>query len=374
MGQRLLFREDGYKNLDAYIKGCGFKRILLVCGNSISRLKIGEYFNSLEERIGVQVVRFDGFEPNPSYDSVVKGVRLFRAKMCDAVFAVGGGSAIDVAKCIKLFAFLDPARNYLEQEIVPNDITLFAMPTTAGTGSEATRFAAIYYKGEKQSVSDPGCIPDTVLLDESTLETLPLYQKKATMLDALCHGVEAFWSVNSTEESRIYSREAIRLILTNKEGYLNNDKIGNSQMLKAANLAGKAINIAQTTAGHAMCYKLTGLYGVSHGHAAAMCVYELWPYMLSHLHRCVDLRGRAYLEGTFLQLAQVFGCDTPKEAAYIYQNFYDSLGLDKPVLRKSTDYEILKRSVNPVRLKNNPVRLDPEAIDRLYHEILERDV
>lgn len=373
MGQRILFREDGYKNLDSYIKERGLKRILLVCSNFIDRLEIGGYFNNLEERTGVMVERFEDFEPNPSYGSVVRGVKVFQERECDAIFAVGGGSAIDVAKCIKLFASMDPTQNYLKQDIIPNDIVLFVMPTTAGTGSEATRFAVIYYKGEKQSVSDPSCIPNTVLLDESTLETLPLYQKKSTMLDALCHGVEAFWSVNSTEESKCYSREAIHLILKNKERYLANDRFGNSQMLKAANLAGKAINIAETTAGHAMCYKLTGLYGVLHGQAAAICIYYLWPYMLCHFHHCVDSRGKAYLEVVFLQLAQVFGCDTPQKAVSVYQSFYDSLCLNKLIVKKSTDYEILKSSVNLVRMKNNPISLSSEAIDRLYHEILGKD-
>ncbi len=373
MGQRVLLREKGYKNLDFYIRENGFKRILLVCGNSIGLLDIGAYFNSLKERIGVKVFRFSDFQPNPSYDSVVKGIEVFKKNMCDAVFAVGGGSAIDVAKCIKLFAAMDPSGNYLEQDIVPNDIKLFAMPTTAGTGSEATRFAVIYYKGEKQSVSDNSCIPDTVLLDAGVLESLPIYQKKSTMLDALCHAIEAYWSVNSTEESKTYSIEAIRLILKNKDLYLTNDKIGNLRMLEAANQAGKAINIAQTTAGHAMCYKLTSLYGISHGHAVAMCIYRLWPYMVHNLCDCTDLRGEIYLKTVFLQLAKVFGCNKVENAVSVYQGFYDSLNLDKPIVRSKMDFEILRRSVNSVRLKNNPVELSSETINKLYHEILEGD-
>ena len=82
----------------------------------------------------------------------------------------------------------------------------------------------------------------------------------------LCHSMESFWSVNSTEESKQYSREAIQLMMKYKNAYLANEAIGNTAMLKAANIAGKAINITQTTAGHAMCYKLTSLYGIAHGH------------------------------------------------------------------------------------------------------------
>ena len=98
---------------------------------------------------------------------------------------------------------------YLRQKIVENDRRLFAVPTTAGTGSEATQFAVIYYRGEKQSVSHKSIIPDTVLFDPSSLKTLSLYQRKVGMMDALSHSIESCWSINSTNESKEYSRIAI---------------------------------------------------------------------------------------------------------------------------------------------------------------------
>ena len=91
------------------------------------------------------------------------------------------------------------------------------------------------------------------------------------MMDAFCHALESFWSVNSTEESRRYSKEAIELVLENMEEYLLNTTDGNAGMLLAANIVGKAINITQTTARHAMCYKITSLFGCAHGHAAVLC-------------------------------------------------------------------------------------------------------
>ena len=99
---------------------------------------------------------------------------------------------MDVAKCIKVFYNMDEQRNYLEQEIVPNDVRLLAAPTTAGTGSEATRDAVLYFEGKKQSVSHESCIPSAVLMDPSLLQTLPEYHRKSSMLDA----TESFWSVN----------------------------------------------------------------------------------------------------------------------------------------------------------------------------------
>lgn len=370
MEQKMIIASENYKELDEYIKENKAKTILLVCDIALPFLKISKYFDALEERMGVKVVKFDDFKPNPQYESVVAGVEVFKKNNCDLIMAVGGGSCIDVAKCIKLYSNMDPDQNYLKQEIVPNDIKLLAVPTTAGTGSEATRYAAIYYQGAKQSVTDYSAIPSTVIVDASVLKTLPEYQKKATMMDTLCHAVESYWSVNSTEESYEYSRQAIKLIVENKDGYLANDDEGCANMLHAANLGGKAINITQTTAGHAMCYKLTSLYGIAHGHAAALCVSKLWPYMTKHTDKCIDPRGETYLKDIFVKIADAMGCDTVEKGIQAFQKIVNDLKLEAPEVKDPSDYDILKTSVNPVRLKNFPVQLDEEAIDRLYHQIL----
>ena len=290
------------------------------------------------------------------------------------IAAIGGGSAIDVAKCIKLFLGMDESINYLQQKIIPNEVKLLAVPTTAGTGSEATRFAVIYYKGEKQSISDDSCIPSIVVFDSSALKTLPEYYRKSTMMDALCHAIESFWSVNSTKNSLEYSTKAIQMILKYMNAYLSNTKEGNSGMQQAAFIAGKAINITQTTAGHAMCYKLTSMYGIAHGHAAALCISELWPYMISHLDKCVDKRGNRYLNMKFNELAMAMGCSKSDEAIEKFRGIVKSVGLKKPYLENKKEISILKASVNLTRLKNNPVKLDDSDIEMLYHQILDYKV
>lgn len=368
--QKIMWAGQDYKELDKYLAESNPQKILLVCGGSISNLKLNDYFESLEERLGIKVIKFSDFEPNPRYESVVKGMKIFSDENCDFIIAVGGGSAMDVAKCIKLFMNMDPSQNYLKQEIIPGDIRFMAVPTTAGTGSEATRYAVIYYNGEKQSVSDHSCIPEAVLMDASVLKTLPLYQKKATMLDALCHALESFWSVNSTPESQAYSKDAIRMILDNSSAYLKNDDDGNSNMLKASFIAGKAINITQTTAGHAMCYKLTTMYGLAHGHACALCVSKLWPFMVNNIDKCIDPRGQQYLREVFDRLAVIMGCKTGIEAAEYFQSFVDEQQLEIPKVKSPEEYEILKTSVNPVRLNNNPIGLTEMDIEMLYRQIL----
>ena len=367
--QELFTASNNYTELDQYYQNQGIKKIFLVCDESIRFLKLNDYFDSIQDRLDIEVVRFCDFQPNPLYESVEKGVKVFLTEACDSITAIGGGSAMDVAKCIKLFSNMNHKDNYLRQTIVPNQIPFIAVPTTAGTGSESTRFAVIYYKGEKQSVADISCIPGTVLIDKSVLKTLPLYQKKSTLLDALCHSLESYWSINSTDESKQYSDKAIREIIQAIPGYLNNEDDANERMMYAANTAGKAINITQTTAGHAMCYKLTSLYKIAHGHAAALVNRVLFPWMLNNTDKCVDPRGEEYLKETFGRIANAFGCNSPADAADKLDSIISDLQLEIPKAEE-TDYEILRKSVNPTRLKNNPVKLDEKTIDSLYHRIL----
>ena len=372
MEQRIITPGENYKGLDDWIRETGVKKLLLVCDGSIWYQKA---FNAhLEEidKIGVEMIGFRDFQPNPLYENVQEGVKLFRAEKCEAIISVGGGSAMDVAKCIKLYGNL-PGNgengSWLNAEYVPNDIPFLAMPTTAGTGSEATRYAVIYYDGKKQSVTSESFIPDTVLMDPDCLITLPPYQKKATMCDALCHAIESYWSVNSTEESKEYSREAIELVIANMDGYLNNTEEGRANMLRAANTAGKAINITQTTAGHAMCYKITSLFGSAHGHAAMLCDRVLFPWMIENTDKCIDPRGQDYLKDTLVEIGKAMGCESAKAGAEKLQQIFNDLGLQVPEAT-GEQFEELKTSVNPIRLKNHPIALDVDTIDKLYREIL----
>ena len=321
------------------------KKVLLVCGNSFDRLEISAPILKLNP------VRFSSFSPNPVYEDVCAGVDLFRASGCDAILAVGGGSALDTAKCIKLFAPMDPGINYLMQPFEGNGIPLLAIPTTAGTGSESTRHAVIYFHGEKQSVSHPGIVPEGVCLIPEVLKDLPLYQKKCTLMDALCQAIESWWSVSATEESIGCSKAAIELICDHWKSFLTSGK-GADRILLASNYAGRAINITATTAPHAMSYKLTSLYGIPHGHAVALCMAQVWAAM-----------------GNEPSLRHIFQ-KMPVDLDW-FLNLLEELELEQPVSEnKARDLEILASSVNPLRLRNNPVTFTPETLRAMYERIL----
>ena len=333
------------------------KKVLLVCGNSFDKLDIAAPIRALNP------VYFRDFSPNPLYEDVCKGVELFRSSHCDAILAIGGGSAMDVAKCIKLFAPMDASQNYLTQPYADSGILLCAIPTTAGTGSESTRHAVIYYGGEKQSVSHLSLVPDYACLVPSVLRGLPLYQKKCTMLDALCQAIESWWSVNSTAESIDYSAQAIRLIVDNWQSYIEaGSPEAAQQILLAANYAGRAISITATTAPHAMSYKLTSLYSIPHGHAVALCLPQVWHFLLSGDGPCNDTRGLQHVQDTLAAL--------PIDVCW-FEDLLAKLELSRPVSsNKAADLELLSDSVNPVRLKNNPILPDKSAIKAMYERIV----
>lgn len=346
----------------------GSTKVFLVCDSSFPFLTIKNDIEQME----VPYVAFDQFTPNPLYEDVCKGVDLFQSAKCDTILAVGGGSSLDVAKCIKLYCKMDKDRLYLEQEYKDTGVKLVAIPTTAGTGSESTRYAVIYYDGKKQSVTHDSIIPDVAILEPKVLKSLPLYQKKCTMMDALCQGIESWWSVNSTDESKNLSKEAVETIMHWWHEYIfENTEASAEAIMHAANLAGQAICITQTTAPHAFSYKITSLYKLPHGHAVAVGLPVIWEYMVGNMDKCIDSRGKEYLASIFDDIAKAMGCQNPSEAIVKFRQMIYEMELNNPVAENmEEELDILSTSVNPVRLKNNPVGLETDVIHSLYKIIV----
>ena len=142
-------------------------------------------------------------------------------------------------------------------------------------------------------------------------------------------------------------------------------------IMQAANWAGQAICITQTTAPHAFSYKITSLYGLPHGHAVAVCLPEIWEYMLEHLDNCIDPRGQEYLQTIFCNIAEAMACNTPLAALRDFRQMLQQMEMPSPSsTNRESDIKCLSESVNPIRLKNNPVQLDTPVIVNLYSNIL----
>lgn len=379
--QIVLGRRNLKEELKTLFMEKSWKRVFLVAGKSFLRLPIGQDLEEIFSDLDLRTYHFSSFQANPLLEDVEKGIEAFSDFQGDVILAVGGGSALDTAKCIKLFSGLSKEKSYLEQEYRENDIPLVVHPTTAGTGSESTPFAVIYQAGEKCSVEHESIYPRYRIEDARSLRTLPLFQKKATLLDALSHAMEAIWSKYSNEDSRAYGQKAISLILTNYKAYLSLENKNDAKVqgkassaedpsqsvlesiAEAANLAGKAIAVTKTTAGHALSYKLGSLYQLPHGLATAMVNRALYPFMCREKSRMIHPEN-------LLFLAKCFLAETEEEGAKRYRRILEDLEVLPTTLVKEGDLENLVAAVNPERLSNHPIALREEDIRLLYKEIL----
>ncbi|WP_303814502.1 phosphonoacetaldehyde reductase [Selenomonas ruminantium] len=371
MEQRIILLGNDYQTALNYLRNLACRHALLVHGSSLRQLAVGQMLLNLPTTIGIEVTEFTDFHPNPDIESAVKGAELCIRKQCDLIIACGGGSAMDVAKCIRLFVAGDirDVASYDEKLLMKHTYMPFvAVPTTAGTGSEATCFAVAYRQGKKISVVGPHNIPQTVIYDCRVLDTLPSLQKQATFADAMCHAMEAYWSKGATSESRLYSREAIRLLIASWK-YVQNE--GNSNynlaMFLAAYYAGKAINIAKTTAAHAMCYGLTKQYGLAHGQAAGRILL----YIGNDLER--KAKDNVALQQTLQELATMWGEEGFIAVMAKWKDWLTRWGMLEPLSlgQEKEMAERLLQTVNVERMQNHPVKLSQAEVTSLYKKILQ---
>lgn len=312
---------------------------------------------------------FSGYAPNPTYEQVLAGIEAYRAEGCDGLVSIGGGSATDVAKCIRLWAPLvgdgsNPHYAELPEQPVAT-VPHVAIPTTAGTGSESTHFAVVYVDGSKVSIAQETALPSAVILCPDLLAGLPDYQRKATFLDALCQAIESHWSARSSEESRSYSARAIPLLMENVDAYLAGDAQAATHVMRAANLAGKAINLTTTTAPHAMSYKLTSRYGIAHGHAVALCMAPCWQLLLAR----ATAETQARLSEIDALVTGVKGADLGSGCTR-FAALFESFALGSVAVENEAAYDELASSVNAQRLGNFPLALTHGELRELYVEAL----
>ena len=307
----------------------------------------------------------------PSFSLLQKALQDCPLHHIDMIVAVGGGTTIDFAKLIRYYggrAAQGDIESIDELMGVPLEIPFLAIPTTSGSGSEATPFAVLYVDGIKHSVNHHSILPEYVYLYPELTRTLPAMQRAATGLDALCQGIESFWSVGATVESQEIARIAILEARKHLVQHVKNpgetSRIG---MVMASHMAGRAIAATKTTVCHALSYTMTSEYGMPHGIAVAM---TLGPALLFNAHvtdqDVADPRGAAYVRDTMHRLALVLGYESPEAACEGMNALLDAiLGGHKPAdfgIETEEDVLHIARSVNMERLKNNPRMMTEEAL------------
>lgn len=303
---------------------------------------------------------FSHFEPNPDFDQCAAGVSMFQRKGCDGLVAIGGGSTMDTAKGIKamLLSTSFPAA-LLGQYPGSHAYPLICVPTTAGSGSEATQTAVLYVDGQKHSLSHPMLLAQAVILDPSLLSTLPADMKRSCALDALCQAIESFWSKAATTESQMIAGPAMQVIFHWFLPYLQGDRQAAEQMLHASYAAGEAIQMTRTTAAHAMSYQITKQLGIPHGDACALTLPYLWMRLT---------RDPAFIKPGSM-LASRMGVSF-NDAPLLFLGLCLDTGLYPPRCADPELLDYLTDSVNIERLGNHPQPLTREDIRALYIQAL----
>ncbi len=265
------------ETLGSELDALGIKSLFVVTDRYLYQSgMVANILKGLEGWGGEEVSIFDEVTPNSGLAQVDKGVYLAREKAVDGIIAIGGGSVIDTAKAINLL--ISHGGNLLDYEgygTVPGPLKpLIAVPTTAGTGSEATIFAVIRDEINKTKLtfSDPHLIPALALLDPNLTVSLPQKLTAATGIDALTHAIEAYLSNMHNPISDTFALQAVRLI---KENLITAVENGNEiearhGMLVASTMAGIAFSSSMVGCVHALAHAVGGQYEVPHGEANAL--------------------------------------------------------------------------------------------------------
>lgn len=327
MSQRLIETKDIVATLVEQLKSIDAKRVFLVRGtNSYIFCGAADAMKQVRAKVGLQVTEFYDFSVNPKDEEAKKGLQMMLGDKPDVIVAIGGGSVMDIAKLIRHYA--------AEQECF---VPLWAIPTTAGTGAEATHFAVVYKNGVKHSMEADDILPDAAILYPPFTYENNAYLTACTGFDALAQAIEAYWNPKATDESRLYSQRAINMIYKQLPRCIDHpeDVSLRDELIQGAYWAGRAINITKTTAPHAFSYVFTSKYGYPHGHAVALT----FPFFMQ-------------LNGT-QELFDLLGMSGEKAVRQM-EDYISSLRLSLQ-LSGSLDVTSALQAVNLQRLSNNPV-------------------
>lgn len=273
------------KKLPAFIKAKGLGNVLIVTDKGLMGLHILDgLFEKLDEE-GIKYVVFDGVQPNPSIENIEDARKLYVDNNCDGVIAFGGGSPMDCAKAAAA-RVTNPNKSVRDMrgvlKIRHKLPPFFAVPTTAGTGSEVTLAAVVTDESthEKNAINDPKLRPKYAVLDPELTVGLPPHITSTTGMDALTHAVEAYIGRSNVKSTEMYAEKAVKMIFENIEtAYADGKNIeARSAMLKASYYAGMAFTRAYVGYVHAIGHNLGGMYHIPHGLAMAVILPHVLEY------------------------------------------------------------------------------------------------
>ena len=315
----LLEGDGAVLKLPKFVKDKGINKVLVVTDKGLMSLHLLDPMLEELKKQGVEYVVFDNVKPNPTIPNIEECKDVYIENKCEGIIAFGGGSPMDCAKAaaarvVKPKQSVRQMRGYLKihKKLPP----FFAVPTTAGTGSETTLAAVVTdpETHEKNAICDTSLRPKYAVLDPSLIVGLPPHITSTTGMDALTHAVEAYIGKSNVRSTRRYAEEATKLIYDNLIKTYENGKDleARKNMLKGSFLAGSAFTRAFVGYVHAIAHNLGGMYNTPHGLANAVILphvldwYGMAAYPrlakladiigITNENMSVEEKGRAFVE------------------------------------------------------------------------------
>lgn len=272
-------------------------KAFIVTGRHVAVSDMMKQLTALLDENGIGCVIFDGITSEPTDTMIEKGVEMLKSSGCDFIIGIGGGSPLDSAKAIAAMAVNEGSiADYNGKEITGEILPLAAIPTTAGTGSEATKFTVITdsEKGIKMLLKGDVLVPKLAIVDSSFTVGAPKSVTSATGLDALTHAVEAYTSRKAFSMTDTLAVSAVKKIMKYLPiAYKEPDNsLAREQMSIAALEAGICINNSSVTIVHGMSRPIGALFHVPHGMSNAMLLKECLSFAVSGAYEKFANLGR----------------------------------------------------------------------------------
>ncbi len=369
---RILFGQGQLSQVGNQASRLGKKALLVTGRTSMSKAGITDQVrNYLKER-KVGVVLFDKVEPNPSAETANKGAQLAKKENCDIIIGLGGGSTIDAAKAIAVIvSHGGNAKDYFRPREVPGPILpVVAIPSTAGTGSEVTRYAVLTDKttNRKEAIQSEFIIPKISLVDPKIMVSQSSYLTSSTGMDALTHAIEAYTSLMSNPISDVYATKAIQLIAAylRRAVWMRDDMEARSAMALASTLAGMAICWAGAGAAHALGMTVGGFFETPHGATVGILLPHVvecnLPAQLEKYTHIACLMGQS-IKGLSKREAALASTQAVQELILDLDTPKDLIGLGAI---KEKAKEVAEDAATQGAMKNNSRKLTLEEIENLY--------
>lgn len=315
------------KDFTSIVKDRGLKKGLIVTDKGIEKVGTAQQLKDYFSELGIDAVIFSDVKSNPTEENVLAGTDVYKSTGCDFIVALGGGSPIDAGKTMKVMATHDgPLEKYDDMKggdkyIQNNMPPFYAIPTTAGTGSEVGRSSVINVNNKKTIIYSPYMMPDIAVLDPLITVSLPAKLTAATGVDAFVHNLEAYIMETFHPMADGMAKEAMGMCVKNLNVAVNNgsDILARGNMLMASAMGAIAFQKGLGL-NHSIAHALGVIYDMHHGLANAVVLTEVMRYNLS----------RDTTREKYASLGAIFGVANDAEAVIeAIDKWLISLGMNK---------------------------------------------